>query len=538
VAVAALQACRGQESAAQNPAAATSVGSEASSGDWLIEGDTVQPPGLNCALYTQRVVQEICRLVADTLIDLDDQLRFVPRLAESFDVSPDGLMITFHLRAGVRWHDGHPFTARDVLHTVEVARLQDPNGGAFTAAYGTLAEVSAPDEHTVKARYASPYAGALMKWRDAFIVPAHIPFDPRQPPSPLDRKPVGTGPFRFVRWDDQTQIILDANEEYFGGRPRVNRFVYRIIPSFDALQAAAEAGTVDFTGLSTDWLSAHPTPDARLPFRVHTFLTTRMEMIYWNNQEPRGLFRDARVRRAMTMLVDREGYTSKIQRGIFRPAVTLIDPLIWGGDPELRPYPFDPNAAARLLDEAGIKDRDSDGIRDTASGPMSFTLLYSSATPGPKELAELFERAAAKAGVRVHLQGLEWSMMKQKLYSQQFEAAIHRFNLGLTPEPYIFFHSSQIGATGFNLGGYRNAQFDRLSEELRRTIDPGQSSRILAQLQRILHEDQPCTAVAVVGAVVAIHKRFRIPEIARAGPWDWYPSLQLWWVPPAERLYH
>ena len=505
-------------------------------GDWIVYGDNVEPSSLNWLRATDRPSRQVCRLIADSLIDFDQSFKFVPRLARSFEVAPDGLTLTFHLRPGVTWHDGKPCTAKDVSWTIETMRRLDPQGDQFRATFGPLKEVTTPDDQTVVARYSEPFAGALVGWREALIAPAHIAVDPNGM-SAQDRSPVGTGPFRFVRWSPQQEVVLAANESYFNGRPRADRYVHRIVPSIEALRAAAEAGEVDIAGLSTDWVASHPNPDASLPFRLLIYPTSYMEMIYWNVDDPSSLFADPRVRRALTMLLDRPGYINAVHHGIYRPAVTLIDPALWGGDPSVSPWPYDPNAAARLLDEAGVKDRDGDGVRETPRGPASFILLYASVTPEAREIAQILERAGAAAGLKIQPQGLEWSVLRQRLAARQFQAVIHRRRLEPLADPYAYFHSSQIGS-GQNLGGYRSERFDKLAEQYRATLDARAGGDLLVQMQKLLHEDEPCTFVAIPGAVVAVHKRLHIPEVTAAGLWNWYPSLLGWWVDPADRKYN
>ena len=504
-------------------------------GDWLLYGDSAEPTTLDCARVTERVGRQICRLVADTLIDFDETFHFVPRLAASYEVSKDGLTLTFHLRKGVAWHDGVPFSARDVLHTVEMIRHLDAGNEAYKTLFGPMLAVTAPDELTVKAVYTEPYALALASWRETFIVPAHVTGRP-EGAAAYARAPVGTGPFRFLQWDPQQKIVLEANDKYFRGRPRLDRYVQRIIPSTEGLRAAAESGELDVAPLTPEWAATHATPDPNLPFVVSVLPTSAMDLIYWNLAEPRGLFADARVRRAMSMLLDRAGYAAKVQHGYARPVATLVDPQIWGGDPGLSPYPFDTAAAGRLLDEAGITDKDGDGVRDTPRGPMSFTLIYNAQTTGHVEIGSLFERAAKTAGVRVTLQSLEWPVLRKKTREHDFEAAIYRLRLEPIADPYSYVHSSQT-VTGFNLGGYRNPDIDRLTVELRRTFDAKRAGDILASIQHLLHEDEPLSVVVSPSAVMAIHRRLRIPEVKAAGLWNWYPSILTWWVPAAERKY-
>lgn len=431
----------------------------------------------------------------------------------------------------MRWHDGKPLTARDVLFTEELIRRQD-DGKRHALVFGPLDRVTAEDDLTVTAIYKEPFSGALTGWRETLIQPAHIPRDPN---SPVLRAPVGTGPFSFVRWEPQQRIVLDANRDYFGGRPFLDRYEQRIIPSAESLRAAAEAGEVDVAPLGVDWLRAREgKPDGALPFSAQIIPTRVMQMIYWNVDGAGGLFRDARVRRAMTLLLDRQAYVSRIQRGVYRVPATLVD--VWEGDPALAPLPCDPAAAAKLLDEAGITDRDGDGVRDGPGGPAAFTLLYPATAPDHREIAQLMERAAAAVGVRVTLQGLEWAVMRPRVYARSFDAAVFQWALEPLPDPFAYFHSSQIQpGSGTNFGGYRSAPFDKLAERARQTSDPAAQSDLLRAMQAILHEDQPCTFVAIAGSVMAIARRFHHPDITAAGLWNWYPGLLVWWVPPDER---
>ena len=524
--------------AGQETGVASSAGPETSpgerTGDWLVFGDTTEPTSLNCIRTSERAARQICRLVADSLVDFDEHLEFIPRLAESFEASDDGLTFTFALRSSVTWHDGQPFTARDVLYSIDLMKGLDPEQEVFRTYFGPLAEVTIVDDHAIRARYEEPYADALVGWREMLIMPAHKPFDP-QGSTPLDTAPLGTGPFRFVRWETQQEIVLDANEDYFAGRPYLDRYVHRFIPSLDALQAAAAAGQIDVVQLPSSWLRENSPPSPDLPFRVETYPTRSVQMIYWNLDGRTGLFRDSRVRRAMTMLLDRQGYVTHVHGGLYRTVATPFD--VWGAEGRLEPHPYSPADAARLLDEAGIVDRDGDGVRDTEIGPMSFTLLYHGARPVQREIGSLLERAAAGIGVDIKLLGLEWAVLRPRVYSQDFDAAIYVYGLEPRPDPYAYFHSSKIGS-GFNLGAYRSEEFDRLSEAARRALDPVESARLFTEMQLLFHQDQPSTAVAAAGGVLAVHKRFRTPPLTTAGWWNWYPGILQWWVPSGERKYH
>jgi len=507
------------------PAPAPSAASSKDGGT-IVFGEPVEPRELNCIRAGDVPAIRICRLVADTLLDYDRNLNVVPRLAESYEASADGKVLTFHLRKGIAWHDGRPFTAKDVLYTVE--QIRAPGGrvaGNRAALFQPLESIEAPDEFTVVSRFREPYALAYQAWAKAFIMPSHLRFAPGEA-SPTDRAPVGTGPFRFVRWDPQQQIVLEANRDYFAERPHLDRLINRYVPDLHTLALALKVGEVDIASMPP---AEAPRDDASLAYRILRYPTLSLDLILWNVRSPRGLFTDARVRRAMSLALDRDGYIREITQGNDLPAVSSFHPVSWAHDPDLKPLPYDPNAAAGLLASAGWRDRDGDGVLDTASGRASFTLLFRAGNPEHERLASLFQSAVKRLGVDVSLQGLEWPVLLEKARGHAFDAVIYRWGLDADPDPYDFFHSSQY-PTGQNYGGYSNPEVDRLAEQGRRTLDIKARAALYRRLERILQDEQPHTFISHPSATVGLTRRLRDVEVAPTGLWAWYPSFLRWWV--------
>ncbi|MCZ6696705.1 MAG: ABC transporter substrate-binding protein, partial [Acidobacteria bacterium] len=209
----------------------------------------IEPTTLNFVTGTDQIAVMVQKLVADGLVGHDDRLRPVPRLASSWEHSADGRVLTFHLRSDVRFHDGRPFTSADVLHTYR--RIVDPASRAVGRldSFLTVERVETPDPHTVRVIYREPYAPALYAW-EVPIVPRHLDTGPTMNDSPLNRAPVGTGPFRFVTWDAGSRIVLAANPDYWNGRPHLDEFIFQIIPSQETALQALLAGEVDYASLT------------------------------------------------------------------------------------------------------------------------------------------------------------------------------------------------------------------------------------------------------------------------------------------------
>lgn len=482
----------------------------------LIYGSPEEPRELNCIRASDLPAIQICHMVHDTLLAFGKDLDLQPRLAESWEIGEGGRSITFRLRRGAAWHDGAPFASRDVLYTVQQIRHPDAMiRGNLPALFEPLESIEAPDDYTVVARYREPYAPALQAWARAYILPAHLPASPGAT-SPEDRAPVGTGPFRFESWDPAEKITLAANEEYFGGRPLLDRLILRIIPDAHTLALALQTGEAHLGSLPPP-LAPPEKPGAA--YRVHRFSSLKLDFILWNARSRPGIFADSRVRRALSMALDRAGYIEHVTGGADRAAVSTFHPAIWAHDPSLEPLPYDPAEAASLLKQAGWS--------------TDFTLLYYSGNRSHEKIATLLQDALGRLGISVSLQGLEWTVFLEKVRGGSFDAAVYRWNLDPDPDPFDFFHSSQAEG-GQNYGGYSSPVFDRLAEEARRTPDPAARRAIYHRIERILREDQPYTFISHPASVAVVSRRLEGVEFGPSGFWGWYPAQLQWRILPGE----
>ncbi len=212
-------------------------------GDSLVEGTIGEASTLIPLLATDSASHAVAGQIYNGLVKYDKNLNIVGDLAESFDISKDGLIITFHLRHGVKWHDGAPLTSKDVLYTYQVT-IDPKTPTAYAEDFKQVKNISAPDDHTIKVTYDKPFAPALASWGMS-ILPAHLLEGQDITKSPLARKPVGTGPYRFKEWIAGQKIVLEVNPDYFEGRPYIDRYIYRIIPDTSTMYMELKAGAVD-----------------------------------------------------------------------------------------------------------------------------------------------------------------------------------------------------------------------------------------------------------------------------------------------------
>lgn len=427
----------------------------------------------------------IARLVTDSLVQYDADLRPLPRLAESWEVSPDGLEIVFHLRGGVRWHDGAPFTSRDVAFTVK--KVLDPSTEARTylGQFRTMLSIETPDDRTVRIRYAVPYADFLDAWTLP-IVPEHlVAREPNALTGAFSRHPIGCGPFRFVGASQDREILLEANRDYWDGAPTLRRLVFRVVPDERTAFEALVRGEIDLLAVTPDlWREALRSVEAG---RLARFVYSRMTVWYagWNHLSP--FFSDARVRRAMVLALDREAFAARVLSGLARPAAGPYHPSSPWADPDVKPWPYAPLDASRLLDDAGWP-RTGGGNRIREGVPFEFTMTIPA---GGQEItdrmAAWMQQSYAALGIAMKIEKLEWETFKKRRKEGQFHALMASLQLSPSPDTWDLFHSDARNG-GMNYFGISDPEIDELIDLGRRTFDETTRRALYSRLQRSLHQ--------------------------------------------------
>lgn len=498
-------------------------------GDTFVESSLGDASRLNPLLATDSASGDICGYVFNGLVKYDKDLRLVGDLAAAWDIRRGGLEIVFHLRPGVRWHDGVPFTARDVVFTYRV--LIDSNVATpFGADFADVKSVEAPDDRTVRVTYAKPFAPALESWGMGMI-PEHIFKDGPVNTNPANRRPVGTGPYRFLEWKPDEKIVLGANADYFEGRPRLDRIVYRIIPDSSVEFLELRNESIDFMGLSPDQDAAYP--EFFRHYNKFSYPSFSYTYLAFNLDHP--FFADRRVRRALAQAVDRKDIIQGVLLGRGRSATGPFPPSSWAFDPSVPEDVYDPEAARGLLKSAGWADTNGDGILDKAGRPFEFTVLTNQGNKMRELTATILQSHFARVGIKMNIRILEWSaFIHNYVDKRNFDALILAWNLSRDPDQYVIWHSSQRGPGKYNFAGYANPAADRLWEEGRQTFDPDRRRNLYHRLHRMLADDRPYLFLYYPESLPVVHRRIHGVQTAPAGiAWN----FREWFVPRALQKY-
>jgi peptide/nickel transport system substrate-binding protein len=461
---------------------------------------------LNPVLAQDSASSEINGFVFNGLLKYDQDLILVGDLAESWEVKegprPE---ITFTLRPGVRWHDGRPFTAEDVRFTYQTI-MDEKTNTVRRSDYELVDRLEVLDARHLRVIYREPFSPGLSSWTMG-IIPRHLLAGADINTTPFNRRPVGTGPFKFGEWVSDEKIALTANLDYFEGRPYLDRIIYRIIPETSLSEIELLTGGIDL-------FSTYPHQYQRMSRdpRLTLYRYPSLGYTYIGYNQNSFLFQDRRVRQALTMAINREEMITFILFGLGRQATGPFPGHLWYADPKVAPWPFDPDRARRYLKEAGWEDRDGDGILEKGGKPFRFTLITNSGNEVRKDVGVLIQRYWRDLGIDVKLEMYEWSVfLKNFINPRHFDACILGWSLGVDPDAYNIWHSKQI-KDGFNFIGYQNPVADRLWEAGRREYQPDKRRQIYHQLQALLAEDQPYTFLFVSDALPALHRKFQVVE--------------------------
>lgn len=452
-----------------------------------------------------------------------------PALAESWEVSPDGLELTFRLREGVRWHDGEPFTSEDVLFTFNTIRDPAVLAPAARSHFEVVDRFEAPDPHTFRMVLSEPSFLILQHLESTIIIPRHIFGQGDINTHSHLRNPVGTGPFRFVAFRTGREVVLERNDDYWGQQARLDRIIYRFARDRTLAMQMLRRGDLDLmprlTSAQVD--QAREDPELLANHRLTTMVAPGFSFIVYNTR--RDQFSDSRVRRAMSLLIDRQTILCALE-GCLGEVVSGPFPVGHPGtDPEIEPWPFDPEQARELLDEAGWLQSRPGEIRQRNGSPLRFTLLIPSISTNQHRVATLIQQDMLRAGVRIDLHSLDWSAFLQRLREHDFDAASLQFSMDWESDFGVLYHSSQDQG-GMNYGSWANAEADDLLGLLRREFDLDRRIELQHRFHQILHEEQPVTFLLarVVSGLARTTIHNAIPGI------PWYDE-RTWFIEPAER---
>jgi peptide/nickel transport system substrate-binding protein len=472
-------------------------------------------------------------LVFNGLLRYSPKLELEGDLAKSWEVQGGGKRIVFHLRSGVKWHDGAPFTSADVAFTYQA--LQDPKlASPRKGPFELVEKVECPDPLTVVVAYKRPFAPALESW-GLGIIPEHLLKGQDLSKADFNKHPIGTGPYRFVRWTPNQSIELAANPDYWEGKPHIQRYLLRIIPEAGSRLLELKSEGIDSISLSPDQYM-HQTSGALFDKTLakHRYLSTSTYTYLGFNLD-HAPFNDKRVRMALSRAIDRQALIDGILQGLGRPCTGPYSPAMPAYNKVVKAVPYDLSAAAKLLDEAGWVPG-ADGIRAKAGKRLSFALLANKENPVREAVATVLQQQFKRIGVEAQPQLLAWSLLvSQYIDKKNFDVVVMGWQLGLDPDLYDIWHSSKTHPGEFNFIGYKSAQADRLLEQGRTTFDPAARTAIYRRLHALIAADEPMAFLFAPDDLFALNRRFKgLLETSTGVSWYWATR---WYVPKSFQLY-
>lgn len=482
----------------------------------------------NPLLAAEKFTQEVNRfLLFLPLLRYAPDLGYEPALAERWELIGDTAAV-FHLRNDVRWHDGTPTRARDVVFTFEAARdpaTAYPNAEYF--AHWTGAEEV--DSLTVRFRFA-PHNEPLAGVPFLPVAPAHL-LDSIAPErlkdAAFNRHPVGNGPFRFAEYRANDRWVFTANPDFPPalGRPNVDRIVWRIIPDGTARVTELRTGNVH---VLLNPSSEHFAATDSVPGITGVVNAGRTYgLIGWNHRRPP--LGDARVRRALGYAIDRAEIVRTLRDGHGELAVGPIAPFHWAFDSTLAPLPFAPDSAVALLREAGIADRDGDGRLELADGrPFRIELKFPTGNAINRDMAEMIDANLETIGIDVQLRALEFNTMVQDFTSanRDFDAFLLGWESDFRINLEGLFHS-RAEAGPLQFAGYRNPEVDSLIDRTMQALPREQAKPLYARLQRIMREEQPWTFLYYYPDLALVSERVQDVHMDIRGA---LVNVSQWWV--------
>jgi len=470
---------------------------------WLQEQDTLNP------LATVTVQGDLVfrELLYDTLLGYGKNLEPVPWLAKKWEKSEDGLQWTFWLVHNAKWHDGEPLTAEDVKFTIEY--VKDNKLPVRLPFVENIDKVEVLDRYTIKVYYTKLIASVLSDFQGLYIVPKHkwekiSGEEALKYPNP---HPIGSGPFKFVKWEKKNMAVYETNTEYWQGRPYIDKVVFKYYANINTMLLALKKGEIDVIPWEV------PEKSIKTLAQLPNIKTVAAERLYYRwisinsstfgKQNP--TLRDVQVRLALNHAIDRDLLIKLIHLGYASPGVSIVSKAtpFWFNN-NLKPYKFDLGMAREILEKAGYKDRDGDGVRESSDGTkLEYTLLVLSRWPEEMRTAEKIRDWWKEIGVKLHLQSADGGTICSYIYPN-YEQDMFLWGFSARPDPNFslnILREKQIQM--WNDSGWVNPEYESLYDKQICTLDPAKRQEIVYRMQEVVYENAGATVLyymKVIGA--------------------------------------
>jgi len=454
--------------------------------------------------------ERIDELIFDDLLDRDEHLNVKPALAASWEI-PDPLTYIFHLHHGVKFHDGRPLTSRDVKWTFD-SLLQGKVISTKSAAYRFVDHLEVPDDYTVVFKMKQPFATLLWNLSDGAI--GIVPYGSGKE---VTTHPVGSGPFRFVSAEQDKEVILERNPDYWGAKAHVSRLRFAVVPDTTTRALELRKGSADMASnaLNFDTVLAL---EKEKSLEVQRAPGTELAYLAFNLRDP--ILRDVRVRQAIAYAVNRQPFIEYLMHGFAHPAASILPPESWAYNPNVARYDYDPERARQLLDSAGYP---------AINGVRFHLTMKTSTEESTRLLAAVLQQQLRAAGIVLDIRSFESATFFADVTRGAFQLYSLRW-IGGNEDPDIFeyvFHSDKFPPHGANRGYYSNPRVDALIDQARSESDQNVRKELYAEIQAVLAQDLPYINLWYIDNVVVHSRRVRSLELNPSGNYDFLKTVEV-----------
>lgn len=480
-------------------------------GGSLTIASTSEPGNLNPVIWATTSDTNVTHMIFDSLVIPDEELKMIGSLADDWEISEDGKSYTFKLKEGVKWHDGKPFTAEDVKFTFTALAHPNYDAGAYWRVEpvvgaeeyksGKAEEVSGievVDETTIKFTTKEPFA-PFLSGLFIGVLPKHVlgDVDPGEwEKHESNRAPIGTGPFKFVKWETGQYIEVKRNDEYFGGKPNLDKIIVRFGDA-NSMIASVLSKDVDISSVPVAEVPSVKTLD------FASLVTQNQLSVYYVGFNARNdHFKDTKVRQALAHAIDKESIVKSILGEYGQIADDIFPSSHWSHNPNLPIYDYDTSKTEKLLEEEGYS-KNKNGIYEKNGKELSFMLEVPTGTKEREKSAVLLKQMWEKVGVKVELRSLDFPTLVTKLLpktddgkqrevtKEDYDAYILGFGIEADPDEYrSYFGSSYMPPNGYNFVGYSDPKVDKLLEDQAREIDLQKRQNLIWEVGNKLAEDE------------------------------------------------
>jgi len=545
-------------------------GGKPTTGDWLISHSLSDPEQLNPLTSNDASASEILQYIFQSLLTRDPRsLELKPLIAVARPaISADRRRYTFTIRRDAHFQDGTPLSGEDVLFSIKAIKCPLVNAPFLRVYFDSVVDARLLGEFTIQFSIKEPYFLNESVLGGIDVLPRHY-YDPanllkdvtladlRKPADQLSanikkfaddfnknysRNPMGSGPYKFQSWKTGREIELVRDEKYWGygkagvDQPYLDRYKYRIINNLDAALVTLKSGGLDEMNLNpVQHTRGTGSERFKSEFQKYDYFAPNFSYIGWNNEHP--IFRDKRVRKAMTYFTNRKQMVRTILFGLGE----VVEGPIYFFRPEydksLPSYDYDPKKGLELLQQAGWSDSDGDGILDKVVDgrkvPFRFEIKVNAGNTTRKSVALVLQDELKKHGIAAAVRELDWTIFLADVTARKFDAILLGWAMSVNePDAYQVWHSSQAANKGSNHISFKNARADRILEQYRREFDERKRIELYREFQQILSDEQPYTFLFVGKSVSAVQRRIRGVEVLPGG----LRSID-WWVPPPAQKY-